>query len=285
MAAASKEMVERPGAVCEWMAARGKQVQGWLAGVAAWQGGASARSNPSSVPGPQGLPADIFSHFEFPGSGITTPIEPLVGHLRDPLAPQCNRSSTVEIESRAHILLLGLSPQQFRQLYPGRALLMDFGSSDFRTSVHWLMQRYAELGVQFDEIWAYELKQMDLNQYWASVPADAKLRLHFLNEGIQADPTSAEHPIHLIRQRVRPGDFLVIKLDIDAAEVELPFMRSIAADAELRGLIGELHFEMHYTHRDMQHFFAQTGGNVTMNDVLAMFGDLRQKGLRLHYWP
>lgn len=41
----------------------------------------------------------------------------------------------------------------------------------------------------------------------------------------------------------------VIKLDIDAAEVELPFMRSIAADAELRGLIGELHFEMHYTHR------------------------------------
>ena len=82
MAAASKEMVERPGAVCEWMAARGKQVQGWLAGVAAWQGGASARSNPSSVPGPPGLPADIFSHFEFPGSGITTPIEPLVGHLR-----------------------------------------------------------------------------------------------------------------------------------------------------------------------------------------------------------
>lgn len=65
----------------------------------------------------------------------------------------------------------------------GRALLMDFGSSDFRTSVHWLMQRYAELGVQFDEIWAYELKQMDLNQYWASVPADAKLRLHVRRAG------------------------------------------------------------------------------------------------------
>ncbi len=41
----------------------------------------------------------------------------------------------------------------------------------------------------------------------------------------------------------------VIKLDIDSADVELPFVRAIAADAELRALIGELHFEMHYTHR------------------------------------
>lgn len=55
---------------------------------------------------------------------------------------------------------------------------MDFGSSDFNTSVHWLMQRYAALGVEFDEIWGYELREMDLNEYWRSVPADAKPRLH-----------------------------------------------------------------------------------------------------------
>lgn len=79
MAAASKEMVERPGAVCDWVAAHGKQVQGWMAGVAAWQGGASASGNRSSR---QGLPVDIFSRYQFPGSGITAPIEPLVGHLR-----------------------------------------------------------------------------------------------------------------------------------------------------------------------------------------------------------
>lgn len=41
----------------------------------------------------------------------------------------------------------------------------------------------------------------------------------------------------------------VIKLDVDAADIELPFMRAIAADAELCGLIGEILFEMHYTHK------------------------------------
>lgn len=41
----------------------------------------------------------------------------------------------------------------------------------------------------------------------------------------------------------------VVKLDVDAPHVELPFMRAVAADAELRGLIGELLFEMHYTHK------------------------------------
>ncbi|KAL4426403.1 hypothetical protein ABPG77_004697 [Micractinium sp. CCAP 211/92] len=260
MAAASKEMVERPGAVCDWVAAHGKQVQGWMAGVAAWQSGASASGNRSSR---QGLPADIFSRYQFPGSGITAPIEPLVGHLRM-LCPQwcltpCAASSAPlstchprRPACRAHILPLGLTPQQFRQLYPGRALLMDFGSSDFKTSVGWLMPRYAALGVELEEIWGYELREMDLNKYW--------------------------------RSRVRPGDFLVIKLDIDSADVELPFVRAIAADAELRALIGELHFEMHYTHRDMP-WFGTSGGSVTLSDVLTLFTDLRQKGLRLHYWP
>ncbi|KAL4430875.1 hypothetical protein ABPG75_006131 [Micractinium tetrahymenae] len=249
------------------MAAHSKQVQGWVAGVAASPGGADAGSNQSSGEAFRGLPADIFSRFKFPGSSIVAPIEPLVGHLRE------------------HILLLGLNPQQFRRLYPGRALLMDFGSSHFQTSVQWMLQRYGALGVEFNEIWGYELAKIDLNQYWGVVPPDVKPRLHFLNEGITNDTASPEHPIHMIKKQVRPGDFLVIKLDVDAPAVELPFMRAIAEDAELRRLIGELHFEMHYTHRDMALWFGDSGGNVTISDVLTMFRELRQEGLRLHYWP
>lgn len=55
---------------------------------------------------------------------------------------------------------------------------MDFGSSDFKTSVGWLMPRYAALGVELEEIWGYELREMDLNKYWRSVPGHAKTRLH-----------------------------------------------------------------------------------------------------------
>lgn len=81
--AAAKEMVERDGSVCKWMAAHGKQAQAWLAGVAAWRRGSGGASrNDSDGPDLHGPPADIFSSFHLPGSGITAHIEPLVGHLR-----------------------------------------------------------------------------------------------------------------------------------------------------------------------------------------------------------
>lgn len=60
---------------------------------------------------------------------------------------------------------------------------MDFGSATFNTSVHWMMQRYAELGVEFDEIWGYELRRLDLEEYWQSVPREAKTRLHVRGVG------------------------------------------------------------------------------------------------------
>lgn len=51
----------------------------------------------------------------------------------------------------------------------GRRLLLDFGTSHFRTSLKWLLGKYEALGVQFDEIWAWEAAQMDPASYWAEV--------------------------------------------------------------------------------------------------------------------
>lgn len=39
-----------------------------------------------------------------------------------------------------------------------------------------------------------------------------------------------------------------IKLDIDHAPEEMAFMRALQDDAELRGLVAEMMFEMHYMH-------------------------------------
>lgn len=41
----------------------------------------------------------------------------------------------------------------------------------------------------------------------------------------------------------------VIKLDVDTQSVEIPFMRAVQADADLRSRIGEILFEMHYIHQ------------------------------------
>ena len=43
--------------------------------------------------------------------------------------------------------------------------------------------------------------------------------------------------------------------------------------------------EMHYNHTDVARFFVGTGGDVTYKIMLDTFAQLRQVGLRLHYWP
>ena len=39
-----------------------------------------------------------------------------------------------------------------------------------------------------------------------------------------------------------------IKLDIDHSPTEMAFMHALRDDAELRGLVSEMMFEMHYMH-------------------------------------
>jgi hypothetical protein len=41
----------------------------------------------------------------------------------------------------------------------------------------------------------------------------------------------------------------VVKLDIDNVELEMAFMKEVLEDAQLRSLISEMMFEMHYSHR------------------------------------
>ena len=54
----------------------------------------------------------------------------------------------------------------------------------------------------------------------------------------------------------------VIKLDIDASVVELPFMEAVRTDESLRSLIAEMNFEMHYDHKCAQR------GALVASDVL-----------------
>jgi hypothetical protein len=231
---------------------------------------------------------DVFSHFEWidpcDDAVIRAPIEPLVGHLRDPRTVMCDPKSKVPVQSREYMFFLGLTPAQFNRIYPGRRLLMDFGTGVYPSSLGWLLPRYKALGVTFDEIWAWEAAEMNHTKYWEDVPASLKPKMHLYNEGLAANPTSPYHPIAIIKKHVRPGDYLAIKLDVDNSPVELAFMNAIREDDDLRALISEIYFEQHYMHRDVP-FFGTSGKGVSYRDMLDFFQGLRQQGLRLHYWP
>lgn len=43
--------------------------------------------------------------------------------------------------------------------YAGR-YLFDLGTSYYNTSLSWVTDRYRDLGVEFDEIWAWEVSEL-----------------------------------------------------------------------------------------------------------------------------
>ena len=57
------------------------------------------------------------------------------------------------------------------------------------------------------------------------------------------------------RSICEPGDFIVVKLDIDNGALESAIMAEIAADAGLRHCISEMYFEQHYDHTGATHTF------------------------------
>jgi hypothetical protein len=75
----------------------------------------------------------------------------------------------------------------------------------------------------------------------------------------------------------------VVKLDIDNSELEMSIMDEIRRDKDLRRILGELMFEMHYDSRDMRQFFGSP--NMSYSKTLETLRSYRELGIPLHYWP
>ena len=60
---------------------------------------------------------------------------------------------------------------------------------------------------------------MDEKLYWLEVPPWLKKKLRFFNFAVETDPASPKNPLNIIRRIYRPGDFVVLKLDIDNEKV------------------------------------------------------------------
>jgi hypothetical protein len=72
-------------------------------------------------------------------------------------------------------------------------------------------------------------------------------------------------------------------LDIDNSELEMSIMDEVHRDPELRDIIGEMMFEMHYDSKDMQMYFGRP--NMSYIKTIETFRSFREMGLPLHYWP
>lgn len=147
-------------AVCEVFEKEGSNAEKWISAVQ--NGEEEAYQDPS-----------IFSRFVYrdscTGQEHLSSIEPLVGNFRHPYAiPECKPPETeiVHIEDRNYILTVGMNSSDFCTLYPGKKYFFDMGTAMYPTSLGWFVPHFAQKGVLFDEIWAWEKKLFDPEEYW-----------------------------------------------------------------------------------------------------------------------
>ena len=219
----------------------------------------------------------------------TEPIEPLVGHMRHPYAnPQCLSEGVVgvRIEDRAYLMPLSDSPERMAAHgYNGRKYLIDAGTNMHGTGLAWLVGAYERAGITFDEIFAWEASPVNATAYWADVPPGVAHALHFMNVPIQAEAGAPMNPLTWVRSIYKPGDFVVFKLDIDNDALESALIAQIADSVDLAGMIAEMFYEKHYREPAMQGYLGFDDQAAPYAEAVTMLGDLRARGLRIHYWP
>ena len=191
-------------------------------------------------------------------------------------------------------LLLAPPVETPRRDRGARAVLFDLGASDYARgpggeSTRWFVRNFQRIGIRFDDIFAYEAGRREAAQYWAEVPEAVRPTLHYFNLPASAEEGSPDNPLTLLAAVCRPCDYVVIKIDVDVAELEEAWIQQIRGSERLMQCIDVLFFEHHV---GVPHTFAQNwwgsrrysrAGNASTS--FALFAELREKGILAHSWP
>ncbi len=95
------------------------------------------------------------------------------------------------------------------------------------------------------------------------------------------------NPLHSILQNFNEDDFIVVKLDIDTAEVEAPLAHQLlegGVNGTYHRLVDQFYFE-HHVH--LGNLAGAWGDSMkgSIKDSLELFHGLRVKGIPSHFWP
>eukprot|EP00438_Fugacium_kawagutii_P029309 Skav208008 [mRNA] locus=scaffold1203:304494:304952:+ [translate_table: standard] len=145
--------------------------------------------------------------------------------------------------------------------------------------------RYAERGIDFDQVIVWELRHRDPETYWSSARSEVRRkwepRITWYNGiPVTAQRNALHNPVHRIHQLCRAQDFCAFKLDIDRPSIEYPLVLQLVEDP---GHLKELFFEQHVRNPLMRPWW-QNNVRGTYADSYSIFTSLRKKGVRAHSW-
>lgn len=164
----------------------------------------------------------------------------------------------------------------------------DVGTSTFNSSLSWFLCAYSNRGVSFDAIYGWEATLLEPKSFWDSVPPSIIPYYHYFNAPI-SDKLS---PIHILQQVARKEDYVSLKLDIDTPSLEIPLILEIISNPSYSSLIDELFFELHFRCEYLMYCgwtenipTRLEGLVLDRYNTLVLFQQLRQLGIRAHFWP
>jgi hypothetical protein len=272
------------------------------AAIGAWLAFARRRRPPyrmgHSPPEPPEEATEVVSFFAIVDacSKRTTsfrPIEPLVGFLRHPEA-HCPQFPGSKPWVRNVISKDYLIPAWHAEAWPHgrtRALFFDLGASLYHTgnggaSMSWFVSQYRVRGIQFDRIFAWEVKSYTDATIYATMPAPIVDRISYYNLPANTTPGEKHNPWRTLRAVAAQADFVVVKIDIDNTPIEEALLEQLLSDRSLSVLVDELYFEHHVLNTPMWHY-GWKGGTVTNHTIVHsynLFSQLRALGIRAHSW-
>ena len=93
------------------------------------------------------------------------------------------------------------------------------------------------------------------------------------------------NPLESILKNFNEDDFIVIKLDIDCPDIELPLAMQLLEDKDgvYHKLIDQFYFEHHVRMDDMKKYWSDSMTG-TMKESFELFQNLRKKGIPSHFW-
>mmetsp|Transcript_27949 Transcript_27949/g.31957 ORF Transcript_27949/g.31957 Transcript_27949/m.31957 type:complete len:407 (+) Transcript_27949:31-1251(+) len=212
-------------------------------------------------------------------------IEPILPPLRDPkFCGSPKLDNIMDMDYFIHDFTAMC--QQLKKT--SRIILIDMGASPLFHSTEgehnpaiYLTSLYAKFGMAFDHVYAYELTQIDPTEVYKSLPPNMIASYHWINIGVSADPHSFQNPFKMLLENYNEDDLIVVKLDIDANDIELEFLRQIMVNTQLQKLIDQLYWENNSV------FGMGSDQEITATltkKSLEMFTDLRTLGVAVHPW-
>jgi len=204
-------------------------------------------------------------------------IEPLVSHLRHPLA-RCGAFGEFHLMDRTYILP-GVAGTNKTFLFDAGSSSWDAGSGG--PSLTYFARVWQLYGFDWHHIEAWEGKTPS-TEFYSTVPSEWKSRVKYHHEWISTTPLQQPFVPSVIHHTTSSEDYVVFKLDIDSNSVETAIVEYMLKWEHL-DLIDEFLWEHHVNNYLMAPNWRESQDmSKTIADSYEYFLALRHRGVRAH---